>query len=55
MLQNPLNDRGLLYDENNLHVSITLRALQGINVPDLLQENCPLLSSAPGAGRAALR
>jgi len=47
-------NRGLLYERDDFRsdaafiLSSALRTLQGIDVPDLLQENCPLLSSALG-------
>jgi hypothetical protein len=53
MFQNPLNDRGPLNERNDFHISSALQAFQGINVPDLIQEDRPLLSSESGAGRTA--
>ena len=42
-------DKRFLDEGDNFHLSSALRALESINIPDLLQESCPQLSSAAGA------
>ena len=49
MLEDALDDGGALDDGHGLHAAAATGALQGIDVPDLLQKNGPHPSSADGA------
>lgn len=48
MFQDTPDDKRLLYERDDLHLSSALRTLQGINIPNFLQKHSPHLSPAAG-------